>query len=92
MDEIKQLQRENRKMQRKIAHLKNAIVQEKLASPTILNQQKVSTYIQRERDRYLALVLGHTMAEVLSPISRKDRRENCCNATSMSFWRHCILT
>lgn len=58
--QLKQLKRENRKLSREITHLQNALTQEKLASTTILNQQKASTFIQRERERYLALLLANS--------------------------------
>lgn len=39
------LERENRKLGRDVAHLKNALVQEKMAATTLLNQHKASTFI-----------------------------------------------
>ncbi len=59
------LERENRKLNREIAHLKNAIVQEKLASTTVLNQHKASTFLQRERERYLTLLLANSPSIIL---------------------------
>ena len=60
-----ELERENRKLRRENDRLKNAIVQEKLASTTILNQHKASTFIQRERERYLALLLANSPSIIL---------------------------
>jgi len=64
-EQIKELQRENRKLNREITHLKNAIAQEKIAYTTVLNQQKASTFIQRERERYLALLLANSPSIIL---------------------------
>ncbi len=75
-EELKQLERENRKLRREIVHLKNAIVQEKLASTTILNQQKASTFIQRERERYLALLLANSPSIILF-LNHSGRVEFC---------------
>ncbi len=71
-----QLERENRKLRREIQHLKNAIVQEKLASTTILNQQKASTFTQREQQRYLALLLANSPSIILF-LSETGRVEFC---------------
>ncbi len=71
-----QLERENRKLHREIIHLKNAIVQEKLASTTILNQHKAATFLQRERDRYLALLLANSPSIILF-LNQASRVEFC---------------
>ncbi len=71
-----QLERENRRLRREIVHLKNAVVQEKLASTTLLNQQKVSTFIQRERERYLALLLANSPSIILI-LNHAGRVEFC---------------
>ena len=73
---LAQLERENRKLSREIAHLKNAVVQEKLASTTILNQHKASTFIQRERERYLALLLANSPSIILF-LNQTNRVEFC---------------
>jgi len=70
------LERENRKLNREIAHLKNAIAQEKIAYTTVLNQQKASTFIQRERERYLALLLANSPSIILF-LSQAGRIEFC---------------
>ena len=62
---LAELERDNRKLRRENDRLKNAIVQEKLASTTILNQHKASTFIQRERERYLALLLANSPSIIL---------------------------
>lgn len=59
------IEQENRAMRREIRNLKNAIVQEKLATTTLLNQQKASTFIQRERERYLKLLLANSPSIIL---------------------------
>jgi len=64
-EQIKELQRENRRLGREVTHLKNAIAQEKIAYTTVLNQQKASTFIQRERERYLALLLANSPSIIL---------------------------
>jgi signal transduction histidine kinase/ActR/RegA family two-component response regulator len=73
---LAQLERENRKLSREVAHLKNAIVQEKTALTTTLNQQKASTFIQRERERYLALLLANSPSIILF-LSQTGRIEFC---------------
>ena len=70
------LERENRKLNREITHLKNAIIQEKTAYTTVLNQQKASTFIQRERERYLALLLANSPSIILF-LSQTGRVEFC---------------
>ena len=69
---LEQLERENRKLNRDNARLKNAIIQEKLASTTLLNQCKASTFFHRERERYLALLLAYSpnIIMFLNPTSR----------------------
>ena len=73
---LTELERENRKLRREVGHLKNAIVQEKLASTTILNQQKASTFIHRERERYLALLLANSPSIILF-LNNTGRIEFC---------------
>jgi len=62
---LKQLERENRKLRREIIHLKNTVTQEKIASTTILNQYKASTFLQRERERNLSLLLANSPSIIL---------------------------
>ena len=62
---IKQLERENRKLNREISHLKSEVTNEKTASIALLNQQKVSTFVQRERDRYLAMLLANSPSIII---------------------------
>ena len=64
-EQLKELQRENRKLNREVKNLKNAITQEKIAYTTVLNQQKASTFVQRERERYLALLLANSPSVIL---------------------------
>ena len=71
-----QLERENRRMRREIAHLKNTILQEKMATTTMLNQHKASTYTQRERERYLALLLANSPSIILF-LNHTGRVEFC---------------
>ncbi len=73
---LAQLERENRKLRREIIHLKNAVTQEKLASTTVLNQHKASTFIQRERERYLALLLANSPSIILF-LNHTNRVEFC---------------
>ena len=70
------LERENRRLRREIAHLKDALVQEKLASTTLLNQQKARTFTQRERERYLALLLANSPSIILF-LNHTGRIEFC---------------
>ncbi len=73
---ITQLEREIRKLNREISHLKHAIANEKTAYTTVLNQQKASTFIQRERERYLALLLANSPSIILF-VSQTGRVEFC---------------
>jgi signal transduction histidine kinase/CheY-like chemotaxis protein len=73
---LAELERENRKLHREIIHLQHAIAQEKIASVTILNQQKASTFIQRERERYLALLLANSPNIILF-LGQTGRVEFC---------------
>ena len=73
---LTELERENRKLRREVTHLKNAVKQEKIASTTILNQQKASTFLQRERERYLALLLANSPSIILF-FNRTGRLEFC---------------
>ena len=76
LSRVTQLERENRKLRRENVHLKNAVVQEKLASTTALNQYKASTFIQRERERYLALLLANSPSIILI-LNHTGRVEFC---------------
>jgi len=84
--QLKQLKRENRKLSREITHLQNALTQEKLASTTLVNQQKASTFIQREQERYLALLLANSPSIILF-LSHIGRVEFCTDyfATKAGF-------
>ncbi|MCL1827981.1 MAG: ATP-binding protein [Oscillospiraceae bacterium] len=73
---ITRLEREIRRLNRENAHLKNAVAQEKTAYTTVLNQQKAGTFIQRERERYLALLLANSPGIILF-LSRTNRVEFC---------------
>ncbi len=74
--QVAQLEREIRRLHREVAHLKNAIAQEKTATTTLLNQQKASTFIQRERERYLALLLANSPSIILF-LNQAGRVEFC---------------
>jgi len=74
--QITQLERENRKLRRENSHLQNAITQEKIASTTLLNQQKVNTLLVRERERYLALLLANSPSIILF-LNQTGRIEFC---------------
>lgn len=74
--QLAELERENRKLRRENTHLKNAITQEKLAATTVLNQYKSSTFIQRERERYLALLLANSPSIILI-LNHTSRIEFC---------------
>ena len=69
-------EREIRRLNRELAHMKQAIAQEKIAYTTILNQQKASTFIIRERERYLALLLANSPSIILF-LSPQGRVEFC---------------
>ena len=73
---LAEYEREIRKLNRELVHMKNAIAQEKTAYTTILNQQKASTFIIRERERYLKLLLANSPSIILF-LSPKGRVEFC---------------
>jgi len=75
-EQLKELQRENRKLSREVTRLKNAVAHEKIAYTTILNQQKAATFIQRERERYLALLLANSPSIILF-LNQVGRVEFC---------------
>jgi len=75
---LEQLEREVRKLNRENSHLRNSIAQEKTAYTTVLNQQKASTFVQRERERYLALLLANSPSVILF-LSQTGRIEFCTN-------------
>lgn len=75
-DRLKTLERDNRKLMREVRHLENAIAQEKIAYTTVLNQQKAGTFIQRERERYLTLLLANS-PNIIIFLSPEDRIEFC---------------
>ena len=62
---VAELERENRRLRREIAHLNTAITHEKTAYTTVLNQEKARTFLQRERERYLALLLANSPSIIL---------------------------
>ena len=75
-EKIKLLERENRKLIREISHLKSTITNEKTAHITLLNQQKASTFVQRERERYLAMLLANSPSIILF-LNNMGRVEFC---------------
>ena len=76
-EQIKALERENRRLKREVSRLNVAIMHEKLAYTTTLNQQKAATFIQRERERYLALLLANSPSIVLF-LNHVGRRIDFC--------------
>ena len=75
-EKVKQLERELRRLNREITHLKSAITNEKTAQITLLNQQKASTFVQRERERYLAMLLANSPSIILF-LNKMGRVEFC---------------
>ncbi len=71
-----ELEREIKKLKRENRHLRNTLQQEKVASTTILNQQKANTFLQRERDRYLSLLLANS-PNIIMFLSDSGRIEFC---------------
>ncbi len=57
LEKYEKTEKENRKLSRENRHLITALQQEKMAAKAALNRQKTATLAQRQRDRYLALVL-----------------------------------
>jgi PAS domain S-box-containing protein len=70
--QIKALQRANRKAEREVAHLMKAVDQEKTIATTRANQQVARTQAQRERDRYLRLLLANSGNSILL-LDRSER-------------------
>ena len=77
-ERIKQLERDIRKLNREMAHLQGAITNEKIAHITLLNQQKASTFVQHERERYLAMLLANSPSIILF-LQNTGRIEFCTN-------------
>ena len=75
-EKIQQLERELRKRNREIAHLEGAIKNEKIAHITLLNQQKANTFAQRERERYLAMLLSNSPSIIIF-LNNMGRVEFC---------------
>lgn len=75
-EKVAQYERDIRKLNREISHLKNAIAQEKIAYTTVLNQQKASTFIQREREKYLSLLLANSPSIIMF-LGQTERIEFC---------------
>jgi len=75
---LTQYEREIRRLNREILHMSQAIAQEKTAYTTILNQQKASTFIMRERERYLMLLLANSPSIILF-LSQAGRVEFCAD-------------
>ena len=75
-ERTKQLEREVRKLNREVSHLKGTIINEKIAHSTSLNQQKASTFVQRERERYLAMLLANSPSIILF-LNNMGRVEFC---------------
>jgi PAS domain S-box-containing protein len=73
---IKQYERDIRKLNREITHLNQALSREKTAYTTVLNQQKASTFIMRERERYLMLLLANS-PNIIIFLSKTGRIEFC---------------
>jgi len=73
---LTRLERENRKLNRENTHLKHAIAQEKIAYTAVVNLQQASTYIQRDRERYLALLLANSPSIIMF-VGQTGRVEFC---------------
>jgi PAS domain S-box-containing protein len=63
--QIKELQKANRKAEREIGRLTKAIDQEKTIATARANQQVARTQAQRERERYLKLLLANSQRSIL---------------------------
>jgi len=73
---LAELELENRKLKREVRNLNNAIAREKTAYVTVLNQQKASTFVQRARDRYLAILLENS-PNTIAFVGHTNRIEFC---------------
>jgi PAS domain S-box-containing protein len=65
LDQIKELQKANRKAEREIGRLMKALDQEKTIATSRANQQVARTQAQRESARYLKLLLTSSQSSIL---------------------------
>ena len=76
LEKIASFEAQLQKLKRENSHLKQSISHEKTAYTTVLNQQKAATFIQREREKYLALLLANSPSIIIF-LSQKLRIEFC---------------
>ncbi len=78
LEKYKIIEKENRKISRENKRLITALQQEKMSAKAALNRQKTSTMAQRQRDRYLALVLENFPGIILF-LTEAMRIDFCTN-------------
>ncbi|MDR2587713.1 MAG: response regulator, partial [Coriobacteriales bacterium] len=76
LNQVKELQRANKKAEREVAHLKRAVDQEKTIATARANQQVARTQSQRGRERYLKLLLANSQSSILL-LDRGERLVYC---------------
>ncbi len=72
------MKKENTKLSRENRHLLTALQQEKMSAKATFNRQKTATFAQRQRDRYLSLVLENFPGIILF-LSEALRIDFCTN-------------
>ncbi|MCL1994544.1 MAG: ATP-binding protein [Spirochaetes bacterium] len=75
-EQVRELQRENRILKREVSHLKQSLALEKSAYTTVLNEHRATTFLQRERERYLMLLLANSPSIILF-VNQVGRIEFC---------------
>jgi signal transduction histidine kinase/DNA-binding response OmpR family regulator len=77
--QIVELEKKDKKNKREIIHLQKAIEQEKTVANAKANQQVARTLAQRERDKYLKLLLGSS-PNIILLLDRSGRVAYCTDA------------
>ncbi|MCL2604219.1 MAG: ATP-binding protein [Defluviitaleaceae bacterium] len=77
-EKITFLERENRRLNREIARLKDSASQERSAYASALNQEKTKTFLHKERGRYLMLLLANS-PNIIFFLGQNTRIEFCTN-------------
>jgi signal transduction histidine kinase len=76
LEQIRELQKANKKAEREIRHLLTAVNQEKAIATARANQQVARTQGQRESARYLKLLLANSQSSILL-LDRGERLAYC---------------
>jgi PAS domain S-box-containing protein len=77
--QIKELEKRERKYKREIQFLQNAVEQERTVAQAKANQQAARSLAQRERDKYMKLLLGNS-PNMLLLLDKSDRLAYCTDS------------